>query len=235
MASKTLAIIPARGGSKRLPGKNVRPFLGRPLIHWTIEFARSVKQFDAVVVSTDSDEIAACCDAAGLFVGERRAADLATDTATSVDVALDALQKAEGAGQQFDYVALLQPTTPLRDVGRWNQAFALMEHPATDAVIGVSPVTDHPFHVFTPDAELGLTPWCDMSARSLRAQDLPRAVVVNGALYVVRSAVLKATRTFFPPATKMVMCDAPLELIDIDTEADWVAAEALANFFMKRT
>lgn len=234
MSAKTLAIIPARGGSKRLLGKNVRPFLGRPLIQWTIDFACSVERFDMVHVSTDSDEIATCCAAAGFVVAGRRPAHLGTDTATSVDVALDVLQQAEAVGQQFDFVALLQPTTPLREINRWQQAFLLMDDPATSAVIGVAPATNHPFHVFHSEADQGLTPWCDLSARSLRAQDLPSAVVVNGALYLIRTSVLKELKSFFPPATKMVMCESPLESIDIDTEADWVAAEALATFFMKR-
>jgi N-acylneuraminate cytidylyltransferase len=226
---KTLAIILARGGSKRLPGKNVRPFLGRPLIHWTIEFARGVRRFDSIVVSTDSDEIAACSATAGINVPTRRPVDLASDTASSVDVALDALERA-GVDQDFDLVALLQPTTPLRNPQRWEQAYALMQRAHCDAVIGVSAARDHPSRVFCQAADGLLTPWhrADLNARS---QDLAPVFAVNGGLYLIRAQVLRELRTFFPPATYAVVCDGPCENIDIDTEADWLAAESLVTHY----
>src|SRR4051794_801209 len=109
----SLAIIPARAGSKRLPGKNVKPFLGKPLIQWTIAFAQRAQCFSSIVVSTDSDEIAQCAEQAGLPVPERRPPDLAVDSASSVDVALYSLARIELAtGTPFESVALLQPTSP---------------------------------------------------------------------------------------------------------------------------
>ncbi len=225
---KTLAVIAARGGSKRLPGKNVRPFLGKPLIHWSLQFALAASLFDRVVVSTDSDEIALCCEQMGVGVPHRRAPHLASDTATSVDVALDELRRVESAGEHFDCIALLQPTSPLRIKSRWIEALRLLGDHACDAAIGVSTARNHPFQVFRPLPDGRLEPWCDADRVATRSQDLPTALVVNGSLYLVRAATLEQHKTFFPVATKGVLCDEPCESIDLDTEADWIAAEALA-------
>lgn len=231
---KTLAIIPARGGSKRLPGKNIRPFLGRPLIQWSISFARELGVFDRMMVSTDADEIAQCARAVGLDVPYLRPAELATDTASSADVVVDILRREQAAGRSYDWVALLQPTSPLRDPARWQQAFAFARAGVCDAAIGVSPVRDHPHHVLRLAGDGGLAPWGDAAGLRQRTQDLPPAVRVNGSLYLVRSAVLTEQNTFFPAATRAVLCDQPWEDADIDTEADWVVAEALGRHFGKQ-
>jgi CMP-N,N'-diacetyllegionaminic acid synthase len=230
---RTLAIIPARGGSKRLPGKNIRPFLGRPLIQWSIEFAKSVDQFSSIFVSTDSDDIANSCKSIGFSVNSRRPQNLASDTASSVDVALDALARAELSEGRFDLVALLQPTTPIREKIRWDQAFDLIKRGAFDAVLGVTQARSHPYQVFKQEANFGLTPWLDRAELHLRSQDLPAAFCVNGGLYLIRSEVLKSERTFFPSRTGGVHFQAPYESMDIDTEADWVVSEALAKHYGK--
>jgi CMP-N-acetylneuraminic acid synthetase len=228
---KTLAIIPARGGSKRLPGKNVRPFLGRPLIQWSVRFAQQVALFDRVLVSTDDEAIARCAREAGGEVPSLRPPELATDTATSSAVAIDILKREQAAGRSYDWVALLQPTSPLRDLARWHAAFALAQQGACDAVVGVSPVRDHPQHVLRMAADDALLPWGDAAGLRQRTQDLPSALRVNGSLYLVRAEVLLSHDTFFPEATRGVACDQPWEDVDIDTEADWVVAEALGRHF----
>lgn len=231
---KTLAIIPARGGSKRLPGKNLRPFLGQPLLQWSIAFARRLAYFDRIVVSTDSPEIADCARAAGAEVPFLRAAELAGDTAGSADVALDALDREEAAGRDHDLVALLQPTSPMREPARWEEAFRLIGRSGTDAVVGVSPVRDHPMHAFTVDADGALRPWGGAQGLALRTQELPPAVTVNGSLYLIQTKALREERTFFPKRTVGVPCTEPWEAVDIDTEADWVVAEALATRYGRR-
>lgn len=231
---RTLALIPARGGSKRLPGKNVRPFLGRPLIQWSVQFARGLGLFDQVLVSTDAPDIAQCARDAGLAVPWLRGPELATDTAGSADVAIDALRREGAAGRSYDWVALLQPTSPMRDAARWQQAFAFARTAQCDAVVGVSPVRDHPLHVLRLDADAALAPWGDPSGLKMRTQDLSPAVRVNGSLYLVRAEVLLAQKTFFPAPTRGVLCDQPWEDVDIDTEADWVVAEALGRHYGKQ-
>ena len=230
---KTLAVIPARGGSKRLPGKNTRNFLGVPLIGWSIRFALKMDRFDTVVVSTDSDEIANASRSEGIEVPYLRPAALATDTASSAHVVLDVLARERQDNRTYDLVALLQPTSPVRESSRWLEAFSHLERGDCDAVIGVAPARTHPFHIFHRDEGGELRPFADPRGVRLRSQDLPPAVHVAGNMYLVRSAVLEEQASFFPPRTLGVLCDQPCEAFDIDTEADWVAAEALARHYGK--
>jgi CMP-N-acetylneuraminic acid synthetase len=231
VALKTLAIIPARGGSKRLPGKNVRSFLGVPLIYWSIRFAQNMDRFDKIAVSTDSDEIASASREAGIEVPYLRPAPLATDTASSADVLLDVLARERENGRSYDLVALLQPTSPMRETSRWHEAFARIEQGDCDAVIGVAPVRNHPFHVFHWKDGTVLKPFSNPQGLRLRSQELPQAVYVTGNMYLIRCAVLEQYKSFFPPRTCGILCDQPYEAVDIDTEADWVAAEALATYY----
>lgn len=223
----TLAVIAARGGSKRLPGKNVRPFLGVALIRWSIRFAQSLGRFDRVVMSTDSEEIAAESREAGLDVPNLRPANLATDTASSVDVVLDVLTRESSEHRSYDHVALLQPTSPMRDQDRWVEAFDRIG--SCDAVIGVAPARSHPFHVFKTADDGMLTPFANSKGLEFRSQDLPPAVAVAGNMYLIHTNVLERQGTFFPARTIGVVCDRPYEAVDIDTEDDWIVAEALGR------
>jgi CMP-N,N'-diacetyllegionaminic acid synthase len=231
---RVLAIIPARGGSKRLPGKNIRPLHGKPLIHWSIDFARSVEWFTSVEVSTDSDAIAQCCAAAGHAVPRLRPGNLATDEASSVDVALDVLQWKESQGGYFDLVALLQPTTPVRQRPHWDEALSRLQDEKFDAVVGVGPAQSHPHLTFKAGQADQLVPWIAERPASLRAQDLEEAFVVNGSLYLVRASALRRERTFMPQLTSGVVMPAPLENLDIDTEFDWLVAEKAIEYFQER-
>lgn len=226
---RTIAIIPARGGSKRIPGKNIRPFLGIPLIVWSIRFASSYAGFDRVVVSTDSEDIATVCRDAGMDVPSLRPAELATDTAGSADVALDVLEQEALKGRGYDAVALLQPTSPIRHGSAWDAAYGLLRDTSMDATVGIAPVRNHPFHSFAQGPDSRLQKFVEGADLALRTQDLPKAYALTGSLYVVRSAALREHGTFFPPNTAGVVCDDPLEAMDIDTEQDWVIAEALAK------
>lgn len=229
--TRTIAIIPARAGSKRVPGKNVRPFLGRPLIAWTVEFALQSGLFDAVVVSTDGSEIADAAAAAGPVGIRWRPAALATDEAGSVGVALDVLDDQRASGQEFDAVALLQPTTPIRRVERWRAAAELLDGPDCPAVIGVSPAREHPSHAFSVQPDRSLRRWVETEEFGARSQDLAPVVMVNGALYLIRAQILREERSFLPAGTRGVVCDTPVENIDIDTEWDWRLAEATVKMW----
>lgn len=227
----TLALIPARGQSKRVPRKNLRDFLGLPLIVWSIRFAATYPRFDRVVVSTDSEEIAKVARDAGAEVPGLRPEYLATDTAGSAAVALWHLEQEAAAGRHYDAVALLQPTSPIRRPQRWDEAFAIMTNPEVDAVIGVRPVHDHPFHTFARADSGTLKRFLDASDLSLRSQDLPPVHAVIGNLYLIKTATLKERATFFPDRTVGVICEAPDESLDIDTEDDWVVAETVAKHY----
>lgn len=227
----TLALIPARGQSKRVPRKNLRDFLGMPLIAWSIRFAAAYPGFDRVVVSTDSEEIAGAARNAGIEVPDLRPGYLATDTASSASVALWHMEQEAAAGRHYGAIALLQPTSPIRRPERWDEAFAIAADPQVDAVVGVRPVRDHPFHAFTRAENGGLKRFLDHSDLSLRSQDLPPAYAVIGNLYLIKTAALRDRATFFPDRTAGVVCDAPDEALDIDTEDDWMVAEAIVKHY----
>lgn len=221
----TLAIVPARAGSKRLPHKNRREFLGRPLILWTVDFALSIPAFDRVVVSTDSPELAELARVGGASVPWLRQATLSSDMAASVDVVLDVIERLEGEGESFDRVALLQPTSPVRLAERWDKAQRLMDQGAS-AVVGVRLATDHPYWSCFLSTDAAIQP-CHPDKSHLRSQDLPPAYVPNGSLYLIGADILTAMRRFTPEGSRAVVCSEPVESIDIDTEQDWHDAERL--------
>lgn len=231
----TLAIIPARGGSKRIADKNVRPFLGTPLLAWTIRFARHLDRFDNIVVSTDSTVIARLAQDEGIAVPWLRPDELASDTANSADMALHAIDRERESGRSYDTIALLQPTSPIRLEKRWHEAFGHAAQANFTGAIGLAPSPSHPYHAYTI-GETGLVqPFIkgDDAVRKLRSQDLPSSFSVAGNLYLIATTVLRDTKTFFPDGTVGIVCDEPCEAFDIDTVADWVAAEALAKHYQQ--
>lgn len=224
---RTLAIIPARGGSKRLPGKNLMPLNGVSLVARAVRFAVSAGLFDEVVISSDSPEILATALAEGAVAQGLRPADLASDTASSVDVMLYELSMAERRSGRFDLVALLQPTTPYRRLERWQAALDILRgSPTVPSVIGVSPTASLPWHLFSTGDDGALKPlFPHMLTR--RSQDLPHVLEVNGSLYLVRRDVLCDTHRLFFDTSRGVVFDRAEECIDIDTYEDFRAAETL--------
>lgn len=221
MKPRTLAIVPARGGSKRIPGKNIRPLFGVPLIAWTAAFARSLSHFTKTIISTDDPHIERIGQAAGLQSFGLRPAHLSSDIATSADVALYELTRAEAhEGNTYDMVALLQPTTPYRLTKRWNDAFDIIRRTSAPAIVGVRPVLQSPFHSFVRSQDGALSALFEDHLKS-RSQDLPQTVAVNGSLYLIECSTLRQTGSFFPQQSLSVLCDTSLENIDIDTEDDW--------------
>lgn len=220
---QTLAVIPARAGSKRIPGKNTRLFMGKPLIQWTLEFACSYSNFTEILVSTDCEQVIQVAKACGIDVPWRRPVELATDQAGTVDVVLHALDACAAQGRCFDRVAVLQPTTPFRRAVRWDEARELLDAGAP-AVVGVRPVESHPYWTYWLDDSGAMQP-CFPEGVNLRSQDLPAAGVINGALYWCATDVLRATRSFVPHGVHAIRFDDSLESIDIDTEQDWISGE----------
>ena len=229
--SRVLAIIPARGGSKRLPGKNVWDFLGRPLIGWSVAFARSLRQFAEVIVSTDSPSIADVARAAGASVPWLRPPELASDTAATVDVVLHAIRELRKSGESFDMIAVLQPTTPFRRIERWTEALAAVAGGAP-AALGVREMSADLFWSYRREESGRMTPlFPDQIAR--RSQDLPVACVPNGSLYLARVDQVEQYRSLAPPGVFGVLCDEAFESIDIDDAADWEEAERLLGAHLR--
>jgi CMP-N,N'-diacetyllegionaminic acid synthase len=201
----TLALIPARGGSKGLPGKNLIPLRGTPLIGWTVGQALAATCVDDVVVTTDSDEIAAASLAAGARVPFMRPAELASDTSPSIDAvehALDWLEANES--RTFDYLALLEPTSPLRAPRDIDRAIGILRanEDRCDGVVSVGEVhMEHPSIVKRVGHDGYLAPWAEERTIATRRQDLAPALFPYGVIYLVKTAKLRETRSFYQERT----------------------------------
>jgi CMP-N,N'-diacetyllegionaminic acid synthase len=229
-AGKVVAVVPARGGSKRLPRKNVLPLAGRPLIAWTLDVARESGVLDDLLVSTDDEEIAAVARQCGASVPWLRPPALATDTATSAAVLQHALQWYESEHGSVAAVVLLQPTSPFRSAETLRGAVAsFLAQPPSDrhAVVGVSPAAAHPAWTFRVEGAT-MHPFLGWDAMQHRSQDLPAAYTLNGAIYVLSpEAIHDGAPLIRPGARPFVMTD-PREALDIDTEEDWRTAQRMA-------
>ena len=223
---RILALIPARGGSKRLPGKNIRLLGGRPLIVWSIDVAKGIPEICDILVSTDDSAIASVARDAGALVPWLRPLKLATDTASSVDVCLHAVDWYEREHGNVDGVLLLQPTSPFRRRDTIMRGIALFRAHQGRVVLGVSPAESHPLWCFRIDGET-MRPFVDDSGMHLRSQDLPPAYVVNGAFYLITPEDLRRRNSFNGEDMLPLVIDAREESIDIDTEWDWRLAETV--------
>ena len=221
-----LTVIPARGGSRRVPGKNIRTLGGRPLIAWTVEAVRGLDPICEVVVSTDDPAIADAARAAGAHVPWLRPPELASDTAGSVDVALHGLDWYERTAGAVDGLLLLQPTSPYRRRDTITRGCALFAEQGRRPVIGVSPATSHPLWCYRLDGDR-LRPFVVGEDADVRSQDLPPAYVINGAFYLIAPDDLRRHRSFVTHDVQAMVMDRPEEGLDIDTEWDWTVAEAL--------
>ncbi len=222
----TLAVIPARGGSKAIPRKNLRPLAGKPLIAWTIAAALQARRVDRVLVSTDDEEIAATARAAGAEVPFLRPAELAGDDVHSVHSvlhALDWLEAQEGATPQV--VAMLLPTSPLRSARDLDRALELLENSGAPSVISVC-AAGTPLGSLRWLRDGRLVPLERGGERNFQRQDVEQLYAVNGSIYVAAAESLRRHRGFhIDGAVGSVM--SRLHSIDINTPEDFAIAEAL--------
>lgn len=209
--ARALGLIPARAGSERLKGKNTRPFAGRPLIDWTLDAALGSGLLGTVAVTTDDPAVAALASARGVSVIDRPA-----ELAGSQASVYDAIAHALGVlGHDWDYLVLLQPTSPLRTAADIDGALTLCHARAAPAVVGVSPLMKPPaFHRRLSESVIG------------PAGDLDDLAVVNGAIYVGRPDRLLSERRFDVPGA-LAWTMPPERSWDIDTAAEFAAAEAV--------
>lgn len=218
--SKVLAVITARGGSKGLPGKNIRPMAGRPLIGWTIQAARESSLIDLTVLSTDDEGIAEVARQCGCEVPFMRDPALAADDTPSIDVVLDVLDRIPG----YDLIVLLQPTSPLRMADDIDNAIRACVSSGAPCCVSVREVEESPYWMYVLDSDNRMQPLLPGPLRATRRQDLPPVHVLNGAVYVARVDVLRRERTFV--AAGAVGYPMPKHRsVDIDTEQDWLIAE----------
>ena len=227
--NRILALIPARGGSKGIPHKNIIPVAGKPLIRYTIDAALQSRYIDFVLVSTDDEEIARVAKACGAQVPFLRPAVLAADTSRTVDAVIHAAETLKQRGETFDSLVLLQPTSPLRTAEDIDGAIEKFYAGGRQAVVSVSPVEDHPVLVRTieqtPDGER-LKPLLAGSS-TVRRQDMPAFYRVNGCIYINAMEELNPETSFNDNPTPWVMEKS--HSVDIDEPADLALAEYLLN------
>lgn len=222
-----IAIIPARGGSKRLPGKNIKLLADKPLIAWTIEAALESKVFDHVFVSTDCDEIAQVAKTFGAEVPFLRPAEIATDTATTNDVVTHLVEWFEKEyNRAVTTVAILQPTSPLRNAKNVQEAFALMGNEDTKAVVSVCEL-EYPIQFCN---KLGLDGSMDGFIKPehlKRTQDIATYYRLNGALYLFKREYVNSLNKLYSEGTYSYIMTSRSS-VDIDTKEDF----SLAEFFI---
>jgi CMP-N-acetylneuraminic acid synthetase len=220
-----IAIVPARGGSKRLPRKNVLPFRGRPILAYTVDAARATGRFSAIIVSTEDDEIAAVAKAAGAEI-HRRPPALATDAATVVEVCIDVLDRKAEAGVRPAWFACLYATAPLRTAADIATVVDLLDPPETCFGMAVTAIRQPPHAALRRAGDGKLAPmWPDLIER--RASDFGELVIDNGSTYAVMVEPFRAARTFYGKSLRGHVM--PRERsVDIDYPDDFALAEYFA-------
>lgn len=222
-----LAVIPARGGSKTLPRKNIIPVMGKPLLAWTVEEARQSRHIDRMVLSSDDDEIIDVAHSLGLEVPFRRPAELATDTTPTNEVLFHLLSKIPG----YDYLVVLQVTSPLRTAEDIDGCIGKCMHRKAGGCVSVSLAEKNPYYFRTLDSKGRLQPLIGGAYHIGRRQDLPDVYMINGAVFVSKTAFFLEKSTFFTPETVGYIMPEERS-IDIDSEKDLAVMEYLVS---KRT
>lgn len=220
MTNTVLAVITARGGSKGIPGKNIADLAGKPLIAWTIEAATGAASVSRVIVSTDDAEIAAVSQRWGAEVPFLRPAQLAADTSPHLPVLLHTLAWVdEHDPRRYDYILLLQPTSPLRTTDDIESAVELALERHADSVVSVCPAHPHPFLCRRITDDGRLEEFAPQPEGYLARQTLPLAYALNGAIYLVHRDVLTTRQTFYTDNTFAYVMS-PERSMDIDTPWD---------------
>ena len=219
---KVLGLIPARGGSKGIPRKNVKDLCEKPLIAWTIETALKSSKLDNVVITTDDVEIAAIAKEYGADVPFLRPSELAEDSTPGISPVLHAIEQLPN----YDWVLLLQPSSPLRTTADIDGIikFALSED--ADSVVSVCESPVHPYWVYKPNNKI-IKPFFDHEFIACR-QDLPQALSLNGALYLAKTSWLLRQKSFVGSNTHFFLMPKSRSY-DIDDYEDWAVVESILS------
>ena len=226
---RILAIVPARGGSKGLPGKNIKPLCGKPLIAWSIEHAQNSKYIDDIFISTDSREIADVAEEYGVLVPELRPIELAKDTTPSSEFIIYTLNKLKTEGKHFDYFILLEPTSPLRDVEDVDKSIEMIvDNPENDSIVGVAMSgTIHPAFMVVINKR-GVLEAFEPDKQTLRRQDLPKVFFFEGSVYVSKVDSYLKRKTFYHEKT-MPYVVPEWKSHEIDDYVDFSIIETIMN------
>jgi CMP-N-acetylneuraminic acid synthetase len=222
-----LAIIPARGNSKGISDKNIKLLSRKPLISWTIEEAKKSKYIDRIIVSTDSEEIAGIAKGCGVEIPFMRPSELALDEASGADVILHALHWFEKNDIKYDFFILLQPTSPFRKSEDIDKALnELIKNTEARSLASVKIVEESPYWMKNIDNKGFLKNFLSESKQYPNRQDLPKAYILNGAIYICNWDVFVEDKSFFKQNCLPYIMDQESSL-DLDTPLDWKLSEVL--------
>ena len=223
-----LAIIPARGGSKGIPKKNISILAGKPLINWTIEEAKKSKYIDRLILSSDDPEIIEIAKASGCEVPFVRPRELATDESPIIESILHAINTLP---DKYDYILILQPTSPLRKINHIDAAINIIGNSDADSLASISLVEKSPYWMFYLNDKGKLNPLMG-DIKSSNRQYLPDIYVCNGAIYIIKYDILKNKKTIIDTNTIGFIMEAQVSL-DIDEEIDFKVAETILKSNME--
>jgi len=226
---KVLAIIPARGGSKRLPGKNILPLADIPLIGWTINAAINCSSIDKVIVSTDCQEIADVSKSFGADVPFVRPKDLSNDFASSIAVVLHSIDFIVNSGWKPDLIVLLQPTSPLRTSFDIDNAFGLYNDKNADSIVSVCESEHSPIWANVLPENMLMSNFLPKEHLNRRSQDLPTYYRLNGAIYIANVLELIKYKSFIMPDNTYAYIMDKEHSVDIDTYLDFKLAEFILS------
>lgn len=225
MVNNIKVIIPARGGSKGIPYKNIKELHGKPLIYYSIDVARLVTSDENICVTTEDDRIISCVESYGLKVPFRRPVELAGDNTSSEDVILHALNYYNSVGETVDVILLLQPTSPFRNKQFIEEAIGLYSDDL-DMVVSVTESLVNPYYNCFEENMNGFLSISKGDGHFHRRQDAPRVYEYNGSIYVINPRSLKEKGICHFDKVKKYVMDS-YHSIDLDTMLDWTVAESL--------
>jgi N-acylneuraminate cytidylyltransferase len=224
---KTLVVIPARSGSKGLPDKNIKLLNGKPLIHYSIEVAQQIFNNEDICISTDSDKYIKIAEQTGLKVPFVRPETLSTDNATTQDVLLHCLDFYEQKGVSYDYILLLQPTSPFREK-KHLEDILIANIEESDMIVSVKETDSNPYYVLLEENEEGYLKKL-MKGEFTRRQDCPKVYEYNGSIYLIKVSSLKEKLISSFTKIKKYEMNSKYSL-DIDSEIDFKLAEVLLDY-----
>ena len=222
MNRRVLAIITARGGSKGIPRKNVKSLAGKPLVGWSIDAAKKASCIDRTIVSTEDEEIASVARELGADIPFIRPAELSTDDTPGMAPVMHAISQLP----DYDWVLLLQPTSPLRSAEDIDGIWKFCQELCAPAAVSICEVRKHPYWMYQCNTAKRLEPFISGRPNVTRRQDLPSAYSLNGALYIARTEWLLKQRNFIGPETLGYIMP-PERSVDLDTQQDWQWVEFL--------
>lgn len=223
------ALIPARGGSKRLPGKNIKSLCGKPLIAWSIEVALASKYIDRVVVSTDDEAIKQVSEQFGAEVPFLRPSILANDTASSFEVVKHTIDFLK-INQPNQLIVLLQPTSPLRLTEEIDQALEFFINKKAKGVVSISETEHSPLWTNTLPDSSSMLDFIRPEAQGKRSQDLPKFYRLNGSIYIYETCSLLEQEKFFFDKDVYGFITSSETSVDIDTALDFMIAETIFSY-----